>query len=69
MTDWIDLDPSAPQVMDYIRFNNFFLFNYIIKINAHKIKYQPKNRHLLRQLSLESKQESIIQFISQPIQY
>jgi len=37
----------------------------MIKIDAHKIKHQPKNRHL----PLESKQKSIMQSIPQPIQY
>jgi hypothetical protein len=36
--------------MNSIGFNNFFyklfLFNYMIKIDAHKIEHQPKNRYL-----------------------
>jgi hypothetical protein len=36
--------------MDFFGFNNFyyklFLLNYMIKINAHKIEHQPKNKHL-----------------------
>jgi len=38
----------------------------MIKIYAYKIKHQPKN---MRQLSLESKHKSIMQSISQLIQY
>jgi len=37
------------RVIDSIEFNIFykiFLFNYIIKIDAHKIEHQPKNNHL-----------------------
>jgi hypothetical protein len=40
MIDWIDLIFPTTHVMNYIKFNNFF--NYIIKIYAHKIEYQPK---------------------------
>jgi len=40
----------------------------MIKINAHKIEYQLKNRHLFETIILiESKQKSIIQSISQSI--
>ena len=42
MTDWIDQNPSATHVMDYIKFNNFFInffLNYMIKIYAHKIEH------------------------------
>jgi len=50
MTDWIDFVSPATQVMNSIGFNIFlsitFFFNYIIKIDAYKIKHQPKNRHL-----------------------
>jgi hypothetical protein len=49
ITYWIDYSPLATRVMDYIKFNNFFInffFNYMIKIYAHKIKYQSKNRYL-----------------------
>jgi hypothetical protein len=45
-----------------------FIFNYIIKIDAHKIKYQLKNRHLFETIILKKK-ISIMQSISQPIQY
>jgi hypothetical protein len=44
MTDWINISPPATWVMDFIGFNNLFiiiLFNYIIKIDALKIKHQP----------------------------
>jgi hypothetical protein len=37
--------------MDFIEFNNFFyifLFNSMIKTNAHKIKHQSKNKHLFK---------------------
>jgi hypothetical protein len=50
ITNWIDLSPSMTCVMHYIKFNNFFtnyfFFNYMIKIYAHKIEHQYKNRHL-----------------------
>jgi hypothetical protein len=41
MTYWIDLPPSATRFIDFIEFNNFlyFLFNYMIKTDAHKIKH------------------------------
>ena len=38
--------PSATRVMNSIGFNNFFLFNYMIKTDAHKIENQPKNIYL-----------------------
>jgi len=42
MTDWIDPGPLVIRVMDFIGFNkkiiNYF-FYYMIKIDAHKIKY------------------------------
>jgi len=42
----------------------------MIKIDAHKIKYQPKNIHLIETIiPKESKKKSIIKSISQPIQY
>jgi hypothetical protein len=68
MIDWIDLGPIRPgswTLLGLITFSyKSFLFNYIIKIDAHKIEYQPKKNTYLRQLSIESKRESIIQFIS-----
>jgi hypothetical protein len=39
MKDWIDSGPRVTRFMNSIEFNNFFLFNYMIKINAHKIKH------------------------------
>jgi hypothetical protein len=37
----------------------------MIKINTHKIKYQPKNRYLIEKIiPIESKQKFIIQSIS-----
>jgi hypothetical protein len=46
MPDWINLGYSLTWVMDFNEFNNFFiyilfLFNFIIKLNACKIEYQP----------------------------
>ena len=58
------------RVMDFIGFNNFFiilLFNYMIKINAHKIEYQPKNRHLFETIIPRKQTKSIMQLIYQPI--
>ena len=43
--------PLTTQVMDSIESNNFFyifLFNSMIKINAHKIEHQYKNKHLFK---------------------
>ena len=62
------------RVMDFIEFKNIFikkkLFDYMIKIDAHKIEYQPKNKNLFDTIiSIESKQKSIMQSISQSIQY
>ena len=46
----IDLTPSRPGPWTLLGLINFLyiivLYNYMIKINAHKIKHQPKNRHL-----------------------
>jgi hypothetical protein len=46
MIDWIDLGPPRPgswTLLGLITFSyKSFLFNYIIKIDAHKIEYQPK---------------------------
>jgi hypothetical protein len=54
--------------MGFIEFNNLFLkklFNYIRKIDAHKIKHKLKNRYLIEKIiPIESKQKSIIQSIS-----
>jgi hypothetical protein len=71
MTYWIDI-PLATWVMDFIEFNNFlyiFLFNYMIKIYAHKIKHQLKNRHLFK-IIIPKKQTKInntVHFLSNPI--
>jgi len=49
MTDWIDIGCPVTRFMNSIGFNNFFyifIFNYIIKIDAHKIKREPKSRYL-----------------------
>jgi len=50
MTNLIDFSPLAIRVIDSIGliifFYKLFLFNHIIKIDTHKIKHQPKNRHL-----------------------
>jgi hypothetical protein len=50
MIDWIDLGPPRPgswTLLGLITFSyKSFLFNYIIKIDAHKIEYQPKKKHL-----------------------
>jgi hypothetical protein len=48
ITDYIDLGPRTTQVMDSIKFNNFFLFNYIIKKYAYKIQCQSKIKHLFK---------------------
>jgi hypothetical protein len=51
MIYWIHHHLFVTRIMNLIKFNNFFyklfLFNYIIKIYAHKIKHQPKNKHLI----------------------
>jgi hypothetical protein len=39
----------------------------MIKINAHKIEYQPKNRHLFETIIPRKQTKSIMQFIYQPI--
>jgi hypothetical protein len=58
--------------MDSIGFNKFFiffLFNYMIKTNAHKIEHQPKNRHLF-EIIIPRKQTKInnaLHFSSNPI--
>jgi hypothetical protein len=70
MTDWIDL--ATPwlgwwTLLDLINFFIIFLFNYMIKINAHKIEYQPKNRHLFETIIPRKQTKSIMQFIYQPI--
>jgi hypothetical protein len=52
MIDWIHLGPPTTRVMDFIEFNNFFLFNYIIKIIAHEIEEQLKNIHLFETIIL-----------------
>ena len=41
----------------------------MIKINAYKIKYQTKNKHLFETITPRNKKKSIMQSISQPIQY
>ena len=45
MTDLIDLDPPRPGSWTLLGLVTFsykpFFFNYIIKIDAYKIKYQP----------------------------
>jgi hypothetical protein len=41
----------------------------MIKTDAHKIEHQFKNKHLFATIILKSKQKSIIQSISLPIQY
>jgi hypothetical protein len=54
--------------MNSIEFNNFF-FNYIIKIDAHKIEHQSKNRHLF-EIIIPRKQTKInnaINFSTNPI--
>ena len=71
MIYWIDL-PLATRIMDFIEFNNFFyifLFNYIIKIDADKIKHQLKNEHLFK-IIIPKKQTKInnaVNFSSNPI--
>jgi hypothetical protein len=59
MTDWIDIGCPVTRFMDSIGFNNFFyifIFNYIIKIDAHKIKREPKSRYLFETIiPIESK--------------
>jgi len=73
MTDWIDFASPATQVMDSIEFNIFlsiiFFFNYIIKIDAYKIKHQPKNRYLF-EIIIPRKQKKInnaFRFLTNPI--
>ena len=50
MTDLIDLGPPRPGSWTLLGLVTFsykpFLFNYIIKIYAYKIEYQPIKRHL-----------------------
>jgi len=42
----------------------------MIKIDTNKIRHQPQNRHLFETIiPIKNKQKSIIQLISQPIQY
>jgi len=44
MIDWINLGSHAIWIIDFIGFNNLFCkkkINYIIKIDARKIKHQP----------------------------
>jgi hypothetical protein len=41
----------------------------MIKIDAHKIENQPKNRHLFEIIIPRKQQKSIMQSISQSIQY
>jgi len=42
----------------------------MIKIDDHKIEHQPQNKYLLETIiPIKSKQKSIIQSISQQIQY
>jgi galactitol-specific phosphotransferase system IIB component len=59
MTDWIDIGCPVTRFMDSIEFNNFFyifILNYIIKIDAHKIKREPKSRYLFETIiPIESK--------------
>ena len=50
--------------MNSIEFNNFF-FNYMIKIDAHKIKHQSKNRHLFETI-IPRKQTKINNAINFP---
>jgi hypothetical protein len=56
--------------MDSIGFNIFlsiiFFFNYIIKIDAYKIKHQPKNRHLF-EIIIPRKQTKINNVFRFPI--
>jgi hypothetical protein len=59
--------------MDSIEFNIFlsiiFFFNYIIKIDAYKIKHQPKNRYLF-EIIIPRKQKKInnaFRFLTNPI--
>jgi len=59
--------------MDSIGFHNFFyiifLFNYIIKINSHKIRHQPKNRHLFETIIFkkQTKINNAVHFSTNPI--
>jgi hypothetical protein len=47
-----------------------FIFNYIIKIDAHKIKYQLKNRHLFETIILKKKNiNNAVYFPTNPILY
>jgi hypothetical protein len=66
MTDWIDL--ATPWLGWWTLLGLIiFLFNYMIKINAHKIEYQPKNRHLFETIIPRKQTKSIMQLIYQPI--
>jgi len=51
MSNWIDLDHPVILVMDFNEFHNFFfyklfLFNFMIKLYARKIKHQPLKQRL-----------------------
>jgi hypothetical protein len=51
MSNWIDLDHPVILVMNFNEFHNFFfyklfLFNFMIKLYARKIKHQPLKQRL-----------------------
>ena len=50
MTYWINLSPPRPRLwtlLDLVTFSyKPFFFNYLIKIDYHKIEYQPIKKHL-----------------------
>jgi len=71
MTNWIDLAPSPLRpgswtLLGLINFCIIFLFNYMIKIDTHKIEHQPKNRHLFETI-IPRKQTKINNAIQFPI--
>jgi hypothetical protein len=55
--------------MDSIGFNKKNLFNYTIKINAHKIKHQPQNRRLCETIipRKQIKINTAVHFLTNPI--
>jgi len=57
--------------MDFIGFNIFlyFLFNHMIKIDAHRIEHKPKNKHLFQTIisRKQTKINNVVHFSTNPI--
>ena len=57
--------------MNFVGFNIFlyFLFNHMIKIDAHRIERKPKNRYLFETIISRKQTESnnVVHFSSNPI--